>query len=180
MVASKTLAFAVRSWATANLLREDAESEEEIVDSYRNVRNWRRYNRVVTIGPEDDRGCKRVTIEWDEDYEYEIVIVIERRPRIGFGWGGGFQLGGRTTHRIGWFEVKGEHHRESGIECPGDTMLASLKEEQDHAVSVNDETIWSGNESPYVTVVTGGMVAPILGGCEGHLERFIEWMENTA
>jgi len=182
MPAVSVLSAAVRGWANAALLLESPESE--IVEWSRNVRNWRRYNRTVTVGPADERGCKRVTIEWDEDYEYEVVIVVESKPSwgLGYNWGGsgGFSLGGRRTYRIGWFEVKGEHHRESSIECPGDSALASAGGDGPTSVSVGGEEIWCGEESPLVAVVTGGTVAPLLDGSGGHLEAFIDWMSDRA
>ena len=70
MPAYKVLNSAINLWAQETLV-QDQENETTIVEWKRNIRNWRRYNRVVSVGPADKRGCKRVTVEWDEDYEYE-------------------------------------------------------------------------------------------------------------
>jgi len=169
------LSIAIRVWFNDLLLEQ---GREEIESWHRNVRNWRRYNRTVTVGPPDARGCRRVTIEWDEDYEFEYVIVIVRKPS-GLGWGQSFSLGGRTTHHIGWFEVKGEHHRESAIECPGDLGLASLPVKPS-TVSMNREVIWEGREAAVVSIATGGEAMPVLTGAEGHVAAFAKWLEAGA
>lgn len=55
----------VRHWLSDLLFQQDDQSD---IESWtRNVRNWRRDNRTVTGGPADARGCRRITIEWDED-----------------------------------------------------------------------------------------------------------------
>jgi hypothetical protein len=170
---SLQITAAVRAWFADAFLRQNNDSE--VVSWRRNVRNWRRYNWKVTLGPVDNRGCRRVTVEWDEDYEYEVVIVIRRKPSLGLGYGQSFDLGGTREYRIGWFEVTGEHHRESGIECPGDLGYASVAPRRS-TVAVDGAVIWKGSDAPQVTVTTGGITAPILTGNDGHLAAFAEWL----
>lgn len=177
MPTSAQITVAVRLWL-ADLLFQEGDGSE-IVSWRRNVRNWRRYNWRVTLGPVDARGCRRVTVEWDEDYEYEEVIIIRRKPKPGSGYGFSFGLGGTQEFRIGWFTVTGEHHRESGIECPGDVGYASLTPSRS-TVAVDGNVIWKGRESPVVSITTGGEVIPILTGADGHLAAFVEWLQAKA
>ncbi len=70
------------------------------------IRNWRRYNRKVEVGPEDARGCKRVVVEWDEGYEFRVVVCVKRKRH----WDLRLEIPFSRYVESPWFEVKKDHH----------------------------------------------------------------------
>ena len=125
-------------------------------DVRKEILNWRRYNRKVEVGPEDARGCKRVVVEWDEDYEFRVVVCVKRKRR----WDLRLEIPFSRYVESPWFEVKKEHHREAGIEYPDTQMYASLPPRPTE-VCVNEDILWEGDHHPAVSVISGGEAAPI-------------------
>lgn len=123
------------------------------------VRNWRRYNRKVQISPytctppKSTDDCKRVVIDWDEDYELAVTFVfIQRLTSHAFGQ--------PEYWTIGWESVVGEHHHTDVIDCGG-PAYASRASGLEKELKLYDLVIWKGKEYPHVSISSGGELPTI-------------------